>query len=284
MVTGWEEEYAAYRDDAGSPTLRLASVLYLDVLGTKDNLSTTERAQQHLVRIQSAYARAREWAHLKADMPQVSRWFSDNLVLAQRFTRPLRLDMSTGWAVIDAGWIQLALLEDGLFARGGISVDHFYADAERVDGPALVTAYELESKQARFPRVMLADEAAAVCHEQLRLNGGDNERRLLITDGSGVTFVNYLIHLDFTEEGYDESIRWLEQHRDQIAANLKASAKGSGVREKYEWLAGYHDYFCNATLIEEVAKPLLIGVTHPEAVFEPFGEDIPRPEPDDAFE
>ena len=148
-----------------------------------------------------------------------------------------------------------------------------------MDGPALIEAYELESKVAHFPRVILSAAATALCHEQLRLNGGDVERHTLVTDKAGVTFVNYLSHLELTEEALDDSLDYLNEHRRHIEENLARLEDGDGVRAKYEWLAGYHDYFCTSTLREDLAKALLIGTTHPDAVFEPFGEDIPKPTP-----
>jgi len=46
----------------------------------------------------------------------------------------------------------------GVFVRRGISIGPLYHDTNVVFGPALVEAYKLESRIAKFPRILVSDQ------------------------------------------------------------------------------------------------------------------------------
>jgi hypothetical protein len=132
---------------------------------------------------------------------------------------------------------QLVLCGSGLFARGAITFGLFYADAEFVNGPALIEAYNLESGAAGGPRVVLSPEAMGALVEHVPK--GDLETYVTAGD-DGVPFVDYLRYLSYvTFEGDEQQA--LEQHRDHIRDNLRRFDTNVRLRQKYAWLASYHD-------------------------------------------
>ena len=53
------------------------------------------------------------------------------------------------------GLMQLIAASQGVWVRGGVTVGNILHDDDVVFGPALNRAYELESKVAKFPRIVL---------------------------------------------------------------------------------------------------------------------------------
>lgn len=98
-----DEEYAEYQDDQGQPRLRQASVLFLDQLGTRALGDADPLAQ--LQRSRSAISRAHQLAPLTEDIPQVARWFSDNLLLGIRLQMRSPITRASGsWIAVSGPW------------------------------------------------------------------------------------------------------------------------------------------------------------------------------------
>lgn len=109
--------------------------------------------------------------------------------------------------------------------RGGVSVGSLMFTDQFVFGPALVEAVELE-KSASFPRVLLSKAV-------LRYIKSNNPRsHLILRDADGLPFLDYL-------GGYADDIEW---HQAYVQEGLAKYANDIRVRQKYEWLASYHNY------------------------------------------
>ena len=264
--------YHRYRDEDRKPQLAETFVLSLDILGTK--ATTTEEATRNLEVTENALSRANDWAST-SDERSVVRWFSDNLALADPIELEGPEDLAFGFHLITASAVQFALAEMGLFSRGGMTRGAFYADEMFVYGPALIDAYELESKQALTPRVILSEQLASFALEDLRrLQGGSLEvhRKLLAVDNDGMVFVNYLDGVfDEPAETWDS----LEAHKQTIEERLTEHRGDPHVHQKYQWLADYHDRFCRAN-VRNAGEEVIIGtVDGPKLV--PFGAEVPMP-------
>lgn len=85
---------------------------------------------------------------LTEDSPWPAALFSDTLVLAAPVLRKDDEEAAIGGLVVQAAWLQLNLIAEGFFARGGLSFGRFHIRDGLVFGPALVEAYDLESKTA----------------------------------------------------------------------------------------------------------------------------------------
>jgi hypothetical protein len=162
---------------------------------------------------------------------------------------------------------QCELALEGTLIRGGISFGDIYVETtsaglppdqrlERIIfGPALVRAYELESKLAIFPRIAIAPELMAKVHSATSKIPSTYIQR----GDDGIHFVDYLHGtcdtLGYTSEDIDET---LKKHRALVSKKLEELSHGADkIRQKALWLALYH----NRTI--KLMNGPTIGSDHP---------------------
>jgi hypothetical protein len=87
--------------------------------------------------------------------------FSDNIVYSfpLHSIAPVGSGPITSYLADQAGAIFRQALELGCLIRGGITVGQLHHDKQVIFGPALVEAYELESRYAKTPRIIISDAA-----------------------------------------------------------------------------------------------------------------------------
>jgi hypothetical protein len=135
-------------------------------------------------------------------------------------------------------------------------------DDRLVTGRALVDAVELEEREAVFPRVLIATECyesvkADGIHDNVRTGRGMDWKSLVLIDGDGRLFVNYLLANTMVKVPSEVQQR-LDDHRNVIDAGLSNDSLSSRVRNKYLWMADYQDYV-HSTFFAEM------GVENPGA-------------------
>jgi hypothetical protein len=157
--------------------------------------------------------------------------------------------------------IQIRLIHNGVFIRGGISIGNAYITERRFFGPAYQDAYELESKVAQFPRIVLSNEVVETFESNERLLGGSDDgqsveelRQLITKRDDGVWFLDYLRASESECDDEFQYLTFIARHRDLIRENLKKFADYPSVLPKYEWLKSYHNDFVaglNSELLEQ---------------------------------
>ncbi len=114
--------------------------------------------------------------------------FSDCTVISSS-----EANRDASYRVIEAACsLGVRLLEIGLFCRGGVTRGDLFHQNGIVFGPGMVRAYELESKSAIYPRVIIEDEIAE--DEKLKsiyhaLGGGTAPIRK--ADGDGLYYIDF---------------------------------------------------------------------------------------------
>ena len=127
---------------------------------------------------------------------------------------------------------QLTLLA-GFPMRGGIVVGSLAMTDQFVFGRALVEAVELE-KRAVFPRIVLGESV-------LKLIPPDSHAaQMVVRDSDGASFLHYL----------ESFPAMMATHREFVETGLRGFASRPRERQKYEWLAQYHNYFAR-----EIGQP-----------------------------
>lgn len=156
------------------------------------------------------------------------RIFSDSIIVATPLSPQNVLD------VIDAAAkLQCFFLQRNILIRGGISYGKHYATANLMFSQALVAAYRIESKLARFPRIVIDRDALnfAWHHENANEELHGRIRNSVLIDRDGAPFVNYLSA---------ETLINLTPHiRTCIEANTQPDET---VLEKMRWLLDYQNY------------------------------------------
>ncbi len=227
-----------------------AVVAFLDVLGFRKIVEDWDRAKEYYGRL-SAYLNAHrttfdlaeEWVYGRempgpemAERPQTTtRLLSDSIVITS--TDPVVALLR----VID---ILSMLLDGGIFLRGCIAhgrhVEVRSGEDFAVVSQALARAYEVESKEAVFPRVVLdpsflgrlAENTAALI----------NLGRFLVQSEDGHWFVN-----PFGHEGISMEL---------AAAHVRkgiAEAEREDIRAKYLWLGDLMNFLAYPGAVEKCA-------------------------------
>ncbi len=231
------DAYAIYQP-GGVPTLVPSAVLFLDILGTASP-RTDDEAQEYLRQTHAAFAQAREWGDSRPGATEltVAAWFSDNLVMAMPLAGGLEPGHAVDHLAMYAAFHQLVLSQEGMFARGAITFDLFYADPEFVHGPALNEAYALESGAANYPRIILSPRAISALAETRDRSNLDSH---LCAGDDDIAFVDYLRYVPYMtpEVGIGDD---LARHRDAIQGQIEQHRADLRVAQKYNWLATYHD-------------------------------------------
>lgn len=224
----------------GEPTLAHCAVLFLDLLGVRA-MNRSPDVDQHLIALERAVTRTyRDF--LKPDSPWPAAFFSDTLVLASPVIPGQRDEESAlGDLIIQGGWLQLSLIAEGFFVRGGLSLGRVHMHEGLVFGPALVEAYELEGDSAVSPRIILSREAEESQRQALAFYARPEhspENAMLMRDRDGHTFIHYLALLF---EDPTDPLPPLVAHRDAVTERLREFSTDKKLWEKYRWVGEYHN-------------------------------------------
>jgi hypothetical protein len=127
-------------------------VLFCDILGWRDQIAEAESDSQLIGRLRRTILRpiqtlrqGKTWGH---DYKFSS--FSDNIVISC----PPDLQ-NVGYLAFNTASFVSATVRSGFLIRGGLTIGDIVHDEHVVFGPALNRAYELESKHASVPRIIL---------------------------------------------------------------------------------------------------------------------------------
>jgi hypothetical protein len=238
-LTRLREDRALYADSAGRPILRPSIVLYLDSLGTKERARrlTVNQLRDEISDLDLLQPK------LHTDFWRGDRQrfvaFSDNVAVAV----PTRLSDVSEEALRQAAacaGFQLQRTLRGRAIRGGIAFGDVFCDGHIIDGPGLVTVVELEEHHADVPRILVDDSIAVPVRNHVGTVSKPWPGQLMIVDGrDGRVVVNYLL---LTKPGAGSDTT-LARHRSVVVDQLGLHAANPKVLVKWQWVAGYHNWF-----------------------------------------
>lgn len=167
--------------------------------------------------------------------------FSDSIVISY----PANGRDPLFYILIDLIHLQLNLLQQGILIRGGIAKGQVRHVKEMVFGPAMVSAYELESKYAVYPRIIVEKEVVDWEQDNYRKQtyGAEYDiedlKRLLKKDE-----YNDIYYIDILRQGqelnrFEDYEQLLRNVRKTIISGLKN--KNKSVVMKYIWLKNYYN-------------------------------------------
>lgn len=177
--------------------------------------------------------------------------FSDCVVRSVDILSDRNVTFPTGLLldeVFNLGWLQsLLIYDDGVFLRGALTAERLYMSDGVVFGPALINAYEIESRHACYPRVIVDDVVVELLEKYpgllgMRHNDFEDEMEYLNAytriDFDGRRFVDYL-NLDFGDP--EDFVELLIRHRKHVIQNATENREVPKVLKKYHWAAAYHN-------------------------------------------
>jgi hypothetical protein len=268
-----ESEGTTVQAEKVTPQLTKRVILLLDVLGFRE-LATGKEAQANLESLHSALADVHDFS---TDDVKI---YSDNALVCWSVREgrgePIASEGPLGSSLLDAARFQFELTRRGFYTRGAITVGDIYMDEHLVFGPGLIDAYDLETKVAVHPRVVLSGGAVSLARQHLSMYalGSDSPHHWYILWGSdGRFFLNYLGWL-FEDDREELIYQELLKHRDGVVTNLEKYAARPAIWEKYRWLASYHDFICQDAF---PSRPELLVAGRAEVAFKFFTDKVRKP-------
>lgn len=165
--------------------------------------------------------------------------------------------------------IQCEVAHRGIFIRGGMTVGDVHFSGTTIFGPGLVRAYEMESQFASYPRIVIDPSVLEAYVTNPVMRGGlhtldeDGEYtgKLMRVSDDGLHFVDYLRAFERELDDPDKYPELLRIHRDMIV-KASSEAKGfSNIKQKYSWLAHYHNVVALEAFEEAEGVDLLVDLT-----------------------
>jgi hypothetical protein len=178
-----------------APIYEPRAVAFLDILGFSDMIVSggAEREIAELFEVLRKRAGEVERGISRAGRMQFTA-FSDSIVVSEDVMDGVGTHRIAGYAA----YLTLELLARGFLVRGGLSTGDLYHRDGTVFGPALIDAYQLESKVALFPRL-----AVSAAFRESVLNGAATEKLglalpfgLLAAHGLFRTDFDGVVHID----------------------------------------------------------------------------------------
>jgi hypothetical protein len=206
-------------------------VAFLDVLGFSEMVraDTENESQDYLARLFRCHQSA---ANIFSDHPDCAiTQFSDSIVVSKPYNAG-----AFQWFAKRVAEYQRLLLDEGLLCRGGVAVNKHFSNGSFTFSAGLIVAYQVESKSARYPRVVISRDVLDLVFPNIA-----KTPRYLIEEDDGLFFIDYL---GLTKNSRPQK---LVKSVETVVQTLLRNSDSS-VREKGLWLAAYADSVLNTSL------------------------------------
>jgi hypothetical protein len=231
-------------------------VTFLDVLGFRAMLSDRTAGEIHDIILSLREFTTPEVEHFRRikEVRLSSRAFAESVSDAVVRVRVFHTQHSDGaffQELLDLLHIQVQCINHGVLIRAGLAIGNVHVGLNGsgpVFGPAMVRAYEIESGEAIYPRIVIDDSAYEQFLSDVRLHNEDHDLEeeiehvngLLREGEDGTRFIDYLGASENEFDAFEDYLAFVGRHAALIRQNLAASHKPT-IRRKYLWLARYHN-------------------------------------------
>jgi hypothetical protein len=257
-------EHHSEATDEGLPTAEPAESFkgyrrclcsFIDVLGFRDLVLASCLDQDAKLKLHTILKQFQRNLHHKGvpgdrenkEPPLIVRAFSDSIVRIvplDNADEPLSdfdLESEIVHELIDLCGAQFDLLSLGILVRGGFAIGDIYWDDHQIFGPALIEAYDLESKTAVYPRIVLSNVVSSHIREGKVGFMSASYRR---EDFDGTWFADYLgfysamlaPNIVFSKDDFHKPFEVFRFHIADLLAHTDTTER---IREKHLWLAKY---------------------------------------------
>jgi hypothetical protein len=160
--------------------------------------------------------------------------FSDTIIISYSMTQEAGIFN----IVTDISFLSASALQSGFLLRGAIVCDKIYHTEERIFGPALIKAYEMEKHLAIYPRIILDDNIIDIA-KSYPISHHDPETEIkfiehfILKDFDGLNYINYFNAIE-SEEGFEVMPEYFNCLRKII--NEMEAINNTSVKSKYLWI------------------------------------------------
>lgn len=205
-----------------------------------------------------------------------SDYTTDSVSLSDSIVRISPIDVSDNLPLLhfilkevtEVSRIQYDLTKLNILIRGGLASGDIYNDNNKLFGPGLVSAYDLEANFSIYPRITIAPSFLENARQCAVYENPEQHEIILkhlasyITlSEDGLFFVDYLYSSLF-KKSITEKISALQDHKNFIIQKYDQLRIGKSERfnpiiQKYYWLMNYHNK-CVDKLLESPEQSLII--------------------------
>jgi len=215
-------------------------VTFIDILGFRHIVSSCgpEEIDDMLNDITETAAATDFWA------PTDVLSFSDSVVRSRRYESGIY--PAALCEITELAYAQFELARKGILIRGGMTVGDVRVSEGRIFGPGFVRAYDLESRFAGSPRIVV--DPVLIRELRRQRTTADVElrkeirrvREWIVQGDDGLWFVDYL-RSQYMAEAPVGHAYMMRAHRDMIIGRARDMDPVSPLVPKYLWLSRYHN-------------------------------------------
>lgn len=228
------------------------NVAFIDILGFSEMVNSSQSDSSIFDDLFEALQLMQSMKNLVEGLddvlkPQVTL-FSDNIVISYLDNERDSLYN----LILDCIFLYITLLAKGIYVRGGITTGLLYHDDTYVVGPALIKAYNIESKVAIYPRIIIDDNDYF----------SDIIGSVFKRDFDGLTYIDPIGNFDVISQALNISPYEVlsKIHSKLNEGNLEGNM---GIIAKKLWLRNY----CNRCFKKDGEK--IITLNNPQYVITP---------------
>ena len=216
-------------------------VAFVDILGFSSMIKESSSDIEEYEKIKNALETIQNVKKISDVNGAKVTTFSDSIVISY----PAKAKDPLYNILLDLIHLQLDLLQQGILVRGGVAKGKVRHVQEMVFGPAMVSAYALESKYAVYPRIIVEKDLVDWEEENFRkqLYGADNDiddlKSLLKKDEYNDIFYIDVLRQENELEFVEDYEYLMERVRATIICGLQDKSKS--VVMKYIWLKNYYN-------------------------------------------
>ncbi len=182
--------------------------------------------------------------------------FSDSIVRIRKIETAANKKYQSGLLfqeLISLVHVQGELIDFDIIIRGGVTIGDICFSKGRVFGPGLIDAYELESKYALYPRIVinpcliqeyktnkLLKATWHTLEDEFEIVGS-----LLKQGDDGMWFIDYATALEQELDEQEMYPIFLRRHKEVILSGAKNHVQLNSVLRKFVWMANYHNQIVN---------------------------------------
>ena len=167
---------------------------------------------------------------------RVITYFSDSIVISYEFDEESQLF----WSLLNLLYVSLELANKGYLTRGGVAIGKLIHNENVIFGPALVKAYNLESKISKFPRIIIDKE---VINEGLKYHSKNHTlieeeeyiMDIVTLDDDNIYYIDYI---QKSSSEFDDVEYYLYRFINNLKSNFFSNyeSEPEDVKVKLNWL------------------------------------------------
>jgi hypothetical protein len=215
---------------------------FIDILGFKQHLDQTINAsgEDNVEKINLIKSILDLSKNITQDVglseSKVVTYFSDSIVISYKYNEESQLF----WTLLNLLYVSMELANKGFLIRGGVGIGKLIHTNEVIFGPALVSAYHLESKISKFPRIIIPKdiiEKGLQYHSKHHTQEEEEKyiMNVVTKDEDGYFYIDYI---EKSSSEFDDMEYYLFFFINNLKKNFFSNYKNEAkdVQAKLDWL------------------------------------------------